>query len=80
MSADRKLASYRGPRTVITARVSKETVLVLEAAAATRDVSRSALASAVLEEWAQSWADAHLTFTEAALERAFEQGEQPWNL
>jgi len=41
----------KGPRKFITARVSTETILALEAAAATAGLTRSALITLILEDW-----------------------------
>jgi len=52
--------TYRGPRTVVTARVSTETVLLLETAAAQQDITRSALLTRLIEKWGNEWYRANI--------------------
>lgn len=49
------LSTYKGPRRTVTVRVSAESVLILEAAAAGSGVSRSALLARLLESYAEAW-------------------------
>jgi hypothetical protein len=51
--AHEAIASYKGPRVIVSARISAKAALTLEVAAAERRLSRSALAASLLETWAE---------------------------
>ena len=48
-----KMRQSKGPRGLVVARVSAETVLALELAAATAGLTRSALVALILEGWVE---------------------------
>lgn len=49
------LDTYQGPRRQVSVRLSAETVLTLELAAAAYGVSRHDLVTRLLERWAREW-------------------------